>query len=79
VRSLSGALVTRDLLKSFARREIERNEETAAGTFAWCELGLQNVVLVDPAASKEAVAHHGLAKQKKEAHKDGQQKELYKS
>ena len=35
-------------------------------------LRLQYVVLVDPPASKEAVAHHLLAKQKNEADQDGQ-------
>jgi hypothetical protein len=34
-------------------------------------LRFQDVVLVDPAASKEAVAHHGLAKQKKEDDQGG--------
>jgi hypothetical protein len=33
-------------------------------------LGFQYVALVDPAASKEAVAHHGLAKQKNDAYQD---------
>jgi hypothetical protein len=31
---------------------------------SWCLLRLQYVALVDPAAAKEAVAHHVLAKQK---------------
>jgi hypothetical protein len=34
-------------------------------------LRLQYVVLVDPPTSKEAVAHHLLAKQKNEADQDG--------
>ena len=36
-----------------------------------CLLRLQYVVLVDPPTSKEAVAHHLLAKQKNEADQDG--------
>jgi hypothetical protein len=33
-------------------------------------LGFQYVALVDPATAKEAVAHHGLAKQKNDAYQD---------
>jgi len=36
-------------------------------------------VLVDPATSKEAVAHHVLAKQKNEGYQDGYKEELYNS
>jgi hypothetical protein len=36
-----------------------------------CLLRLQYVVLVDPPTSKEAMAHHLLAKQKNEADQDG--------
>jgi hypothetical protein len=42
-------------------------------------LRLQYIVLVDPPASKEAVAHHFLAKQKDEADQDGHQEKLYDS
>jgi hypothetical protein len=42
-------------------------------------LRLQYVVLVDPPAAKEAVAHHFLAKQKDEADQDGHQEKLYDS
>jgi hypothetical protein len=41
------------------------------------QLGLEYIALVDPAAAKEAVAHHLLAEQKNEADKDGQEKKLY--
>jgi hypothetical protein len=37
-----------------------------------CPLRLQHIALVDPPASKEAVAHHLLAKQKNEADQDDQ-------
>jgi len=37
-----------------------------------CPLRLQYIALVDPPASKEAVAHHLLAKQKNEADQDDQ-------
>lgn len=42
-------------------------------------LWFQHVVLVDPAASKEAMAHHVLANQKNDDYQDDQQKELYNS
>jgi hypothetical protein len=42
-------------------------------------LGLQHVMLVDPAASKEAMAHHVLSKQKNDDYQEDQQKELYNS
>ena len=35
-------------------------------------LWLQYIALVDPAAAKKAVRHHGLAKQKYEAYQEGQ-------
>jgi hypothetical protein len=44
-----------------------------------CLLGLQYVALIDPPASKEAVAYHLLAEQKNEGYQDDQQKELYDS
>jgi hypothetical protein len=37
-----------------------------------CLLRLEHITLVDPPASKEAVAHHLLAQQKDEADQDGQ-------
>jgi hypothetical protein len=40
-------------------------------------LGLQNVALVDPPASKEAVAYHLVAEQKNEGYQDDQQEKLY--
>jgi hypothetical protein len=36
-------------------------------------------VLVDKAASKEAVTHHGLAKQKDDDRQEGDKQELYNS
>jgi hypothetical protein len=36
-------------------------------------------VLVDPATSKEAVAHHVLAKQKNDGYQDDYKEELYNS
>jgi hypothetical protein len=42
-------------------------------------LGLEYVALIHPAASKEAVTHHLLAKEKHEADQDDQEKELYES
>jgi hypothetical protein len=40
-----------------------------------CLLGFQYVALVDPATSKEAVAHHILAKQKNDHYQKDQKEE----
>ena len=37
---------------------------TLKSALSWCLLWFQHVSLVDPATSKEAVAHHVLSKQK---------------
>jgi hypothetical protein len=47
-------------------------EGSQAGTFVCCLLWLQYIALVDPAAAKKAVRHHGLGKQIYEAYQDGQ-------
>jgi len=52
---------------------------TATKTFLKCLLRPEGVVPVDPAASKEAVTHHVLAKQKNDDYQDGDEQELYNS
>jgi hypothetical protein len=50
----------------------EASPEGTAQSFTWRPLRFQDVALVDPAALKETVAHHGLAEQKNEDDQDGQ-------
>jgi hypothetical protein len=54
-----------------------RRPKPHAGALAWIQslghtrLRVENVTLVYPATSKEAVIHHGVGKQKNEANQDG--------
>jgi hypothetical protein len=52
------------------RRQFLQELTTALPVHPVAGLGFQYVALVDPAAAKEAVAHHGLAKQKNDAYQD---------
>jgi hypothetical protein len=58
------------------RRSLSESELQATILFTVL-LSFQHVVLIDPSAAKEAVAHHLLAKQKNEACQDGQKEKLY--